>query len=166
MSEASLCRSFVGNARLGGLNATRNRCSSLMPSLEQITVGDVMHSGILSCSTGASVKEIAQAMAAEQVHCVAVMAASQEPDDERVWGIVSDLDLMGAGFSKDPEPTAAMLAHQPIVSVKPSMGIRDAAQLMHKYNVAHVVVVDPETLQAAGILSTMDIAGVLARPDS
>jgi CBS domain-containing protein len=136
-----------------------------MPPLEQITVGDVMHSGIVSCGTGASVKAIAQAMAAEQVHSVVVMTDSQERDEERVWGIVSDLDLMDAGFSKDPESTAATLARQPVVSVKPSMGIRDAAQLMHKYKVAHVVVIDPQTLQPVGILSTMDVAEVLAQQE-
>jgi CBS domain-containing protein len=77
-------------------------------------------------------------------------------------GIISDLDLIGAGMSPGGEESAGALARQPIVSVKPTMALREAAQLMPRHRVSHLVVIHPETLRPVGVLSTLDVAGVLA----
>jgi CBS domain-containing protein len=42
------------------------------------------------------------------------------------------------------------------------MPLREAAQLMLRHGVGHLVVIHPETLRPIGVLSTLDIAGVLA----
>jgi CBS domain-containing protein len=136
--------------------------SYLMPSLEHATVGDAMHPGILSCDRDASSTDVARIMATHHVHCVAVMGpAHDEHTESIVWGIVSDLDLIEAGTGERSAQTAAALARQPIISVEPSTPIRHAAALMLTHGAAHLVVVDLDR-RPIGILSTLDIVGILA----
>jgi CBS domain-containing protein len=42
------------------------------------------------------------------------------------------------------------------------MPLREAAELMLTHRVTHLVVVDPGALRPVGILSSLDLAGVLA----
>ena len=135
--------------------------SYLMPSLEHATVGDAMHPGILSCEPDATL-EVAQIMARHHVHCVAVVGISHERPECFVWGIVSDLELVRAGINDGAEQTARALATEPIVVVEPGMPLRDAASEMLAHGVSHVVVSDPVAQRPIGVLSTLDIAGVLA----
>ena len=137
--------------------------SYLMPSIEQATVGDAMHPGILSCDRDATLTEVARMMASHHVHCVAVTGLSQDQSPEPlVWGLISDFDLIEAGLDSASEQTAGTLAKQPIFSVKPSTAVHAAGQLMLTHGTGHLVVVDPETERPIGILSTLDIAGILA----
>jgi CBS domain-containing protein len=97
------------------------------------------------------------------VHCVAVMGLSDEdPAEKLVWGIVSDSDLVRAEIRTEADGPAGGLALQPIVSVEPTMPLREAGELMLTHSATHIVVVDPEMQRPIGILSTLDIAGVLA----
>jgi CBS domain-containing protein len=136
--------------------------SYLTQSLEHATVSDAMHPGILSCEPDASLTEVAKMMAAHHVHCVAVVGISHEEPECFVWGIVSDLDLVRAGIGDGADQTARTLAGQPIVVVEPGMMLRDAAREMLARGVSHVVVADPIAGRPVGVLSTLDIAGVLA----
>jgi CBS domain-containing protein len=137
--------------------------SYLMPAFEHATVADAMHPGILSVSPDASLTEVARMMASRHVHCAAVMGVSHEHGGETlVWGLISDLDLVRAGLAADAEQTASTLAKQPIISVEPSTPIREAAERMLSQGEAHVVVIAPGTQRPMGILSTLDIAGILA----
>jgi CBS domain-containing protein len=79
-----------------------------------------------------------------------------------VWGIISDLDLLRACMRPEAPDTAAELARQPVVSLKTTAALRDAAELMLTKGISHIVAVNPETNRPVGILSTLDIAGVLA----
>ncbi len=107
--------------------------SYLMPSLEHATVADAMHPGIVSCETDSTVREVARIMATYHVHCVAIMHPPHDQSDAPyLWGIVSDLDLMRASISTRGEVTAGDLAQQPVISVKPTTMLRDAAELMQK----------------------------------
>jgi CBS domain-containing protein len=138
--------------------------SYLMPSVEHASVSDAMHLGILACNPQASCTEVARMMATHHVHCVAVMGLADEAGGESsVWGIVSDLDLVRAGISDgDSARTAGELARRAIITVEPATSIREAAQLMLTHDVRHVIVIDPGTQRPTGILSTLDIAGILA----
>lgn len=136
--------------------------SYLMPALEHATVADAMHPGIVSCDPDAPLTEVARMMATHHVHCLAVIGVSREEPVCGVWGIVSDLDLIRAGIREDEEPTARTLAVQPLVTVEPAMALRDAAELMLRHGTSHLVAVDAEAGRPVGILSTLDIAGVLA----
>jgi len=136
--------------------------SYLMPALEHATVSDAMHPGILSCEPDAPLSEAARMMATNHVHSLAVIGVSRQEPEMGVWGIISDLDLLRAGISGGGEPTARVLAAEPLVTVQPAMPLREAAELMLAQQTSHVVVVEPATERPVGILSTLDIAGVLA----
>lgn len=76
--------------------------SYLMPSFEQATVTDAIHPGILSCQADASVTNVARMMASHHVHCVAVIGVPQsQPGETLVWGIISDVDLLRAGRTRN-----------------------------------------------------------------
>ena len=136
--------------------------SYLTQSLEHATVSDAMHPGILSCEPDASLAEVAKVMATHHVHCVAVVGISHEDPECFVWGIVSDQDLVRAGIADNAGETARALAKQPVVIVEPAMRLSDAAREMLARGVSHAVVADPVAQRPIGVLSTLDIAGVLA----
>jgi CBS domain-containing protein len=135
----------------------------VMPSLEHATVAQAMHPGVISCEASATLREVARMMAGRHVHCIAVMGLSQDEHSERlVWGVISDLDLVRVGVRKGTDELAGALAEQPIITVEPSMPLRQAAEVMLARGVSHLLVVEPELQRPVGILSTFDIAGVLA----
>jgi CBS domain-containing protein len=136
--------------------------SYLMPSLRHATVADAMHPGIISCDPDAPLTEVARMMATRHVHCLAVVGISHEDPVCAVWGIVSDLDLVRAGIAGGDEPTARALAEEPVVTVEPTTPLLEAAQLMLERGTSHLVAFDPEAGRPVGILSTLDVAGVLA----
>jgi CBS domain-containing protein len=136
--------------------------SYLMPSLEHATVADAMHPGILACEPDASLAEVARMMATHHIHCLAVVGISHEEPQCGVWSVISDLDLVRAGIRDGEGSTARAIAQEPLVTVSPSLPLRDAGQLMSDHKVSHLVVVEPVTERPIGILSTADIAGVLA----
>jgi CBS domain-containing protein len=136
--------------------------SYLMPSLEHATVSDAMHPGILACGPDASLTEVAQTMATHHVHCVAVIGISHEDPPCGVWSVISDLDLVRAGIRGGEVQSARAIAQQPLVTVEPSLPLREAGELMLRHAISHLVVLEPGTQRPVGILSTADIAGVLA----
>jgi len=105
---------------------------------------------------------VARVMATHHVHCVAVVGISHGKPECFVWGIISDLDLLAAGIREETETTARDLAAQPVITVRPSMPLREAGEAMVRNGVSHLVVIDGETGRPIGILSTLDVAGVLA----
>jgi CBS domain-containing protein len=64
------------------------------------------------------------------------------------------------------EETAATLARRPVVVTEPSASLRDAIKLMLTHHAAHLLVVDPRREHPVGVLSTLDVAGVLAWGES
>lgn len=136
--------------------------SFLMPALDHAIVVDAMHPGVVSCSPSATLAEVARLMATNRVHCIAVVGIAVEPPGEKfVWKIISDFDLLAAGLDSESDQHAIDVVVRPMLTVEPRMPLREAAQLMLRHGVAHVVVVDPQTQRPVGILSTLDLAGIL-----
>ena len=137
--------------------------SYLTPSLEHATVAEAMHPGILSCPADASLVEVARLMAGHHVHCIAVTGiASEGAGGSVVWGIISDSELVRAGVRTGADRTAASLALAPVISVQTDTPLLEAGELMVTHGVNHVVVLGPVTQLPIGILSTLDVAGVIA----
>ena len=135
----------------------------LMPSLSHATVGDAMHPGIVSCHGDTTLTEVAQLMATHHVHCIAVTGASHGVDGgELVWGLISDLGLVEAGMRLGSEQSARELANDPVMTIRPTMPLRQAGEKMLEHGVSHMIVIDPETRRPIGVLSTLDIIGALA----
>jgi CBS domain-containing protein len=144
--------------------ATTRRRSG--PELQHVPVSDAMHPGVLTCPVETPLRTLARMMAAHRVHSIVVYGDPEEAEaDGLIWGVVSDLDLVGAATVGDVEDrTAGGTAASPVVRVSPDETLDRAAQLMHEHGTAHLVVVDPGANQPVGVISTLDIARVLARP--
>ena len=124
-------------------------------------VVDVMHRGLVSCTRDASLKNVAELMAERRVHCVVV---TDDPvAATALWGIVSDLDLVAAASVRGlEEQTAGVSATTPAISIEPQESLQRAGYLMIRHGVSHLVVVEPSTRQPIGVISTLDLANVLA----
>jgi CBS domain-containing protein len=136
--------------------------SSRMPSLDHATVADAMHPGIVSCDPDLPLTEVARTMASHHVHCLAVMGVSHAEPECLVWGIITDLDLVAAGLEPGGEATARSLARHPMVSVESNTPLREACRLMIDEHISHLVVRDSTRMMPVGILSTLDVTGILA----
>lgn len=126
-------------------------------SLATARVADVMTVGVICCSPDTPLREVAAIMAGEGVHAVYVFA-----DDTDGWGLVSDLDLVAAGRSDIDTLTARDAAVTPFVTTTTHDTLDRACQLLAENGVAHLAVVDSRTREPVGVLSTLDIARVLA----
>jgi CBS domain-containing protein len=139
----------------------------MTPPIEAAVVSDVMHRGIIACDPDATRAEVARLMAGHRVHCVVVLSpAHDQLKGSLAWGIISDLDLLRAGIGDGQNQTARDLAAQPVISIKPAMALREAAELMVAYRVSHLVVIEPVGQRPVGVLSALDIAGAISRSAS
>jgi CBS domain-containing protein len=127
---------------------------------DRLTVGDAMHRGVVTCDVGTPLSKVAQMMVGHRIHCVVV--ASTEEQGQAPWGVVSDLDLAAAFANEEVERTAGEIAATPAVMVGVREPLRRAAQLMTEHGVTHLVVSDPRSPRPAGVISTLDLAQVLA----
>ena len=135
----------------------------LMPPLCHATLTHAMHPGTVSCPVDATLTDVARLMATHHVHCIAVMGTSRDRQGERLgWGLIPHLEVMRAGIRAGPEESAGALAVEPMISVGPSTGLSEAAELMLKHGVSHIAVTDSVTQRPTVILSTIDVIGALA----
>jgi CBS domain-containing protein len=123
------------------------------------TVADAMHHGIVTCSPRAGLRDVAELLAANGVHCAVVAEPEYDDESPALWGIVSDVDLM-RGLGSPVPLTAGNLAALDIVTVTPQDGLKDAVRLMGEHDVAHLIVVADG--HPAGVLSTLDVARAVA----
>lgn len=137
--------------------------AGLTPSLGHATVADVMHHGVFSCPPDATLKDVAEAMAAAGVHAIVVegVATDDERGERLVWGVASDLDV-AAAFSLDTDTvTAAELASTEPVTIRPRDSLTDAARVMTEHGVSHLIVTRSDGAPT-GVISTLDLARALA----
>jgi len=126
-------------------------------------VEDVMTTGVISCTPETPLRRVAAIMADRHVHSVYVFDYGEEDDETtELWGLVSDLDLVAAGRKDIDLHTARDSSVTPLVCVRGDDSLDRAAQLMAEYSVSHLAVVDPTTRRPVGVLSTLDVARVLA----
>jgi CBS domain-containing protein len=138
-----------------------NIATSTPTPLDTIAVREAMHPGVLTCPPDAPLRTVAQIMARYRIHCVVVWGDLDELGlDGNVWGVVSDLDLVGAADDLDGR-TAASAAATEIVTVAPAASLAEAARLLTEHAVTHLVVVDPRSDRPVGVLSTLDVARAL-----
>jgi CBS domain-containing protein len=128
------------------------------PELQDGAVGEAMTAGILTCHPSTPLTAVARMMATHRVHAIVVFDTG---DSLRPWGVVSDLDLVGA---LDTEATAGAVAASPVVTVTVDDTLTHAAQLMREHATTHLVVVtsDPPSPLPMGVLSTLDVVRAFA----
>jgi len=129
--------------------------------LADLRVGDLMSSPIRACAAGLPLPAVAELMAREHIHCVAVLA------EDQVVGVISDLDLVQAASRDFAASTAAEAANEPLASVPVDATLATAAREMRDRRTHHLVVVDGRPPLPVGVLSTLDLVRQLgaAEPD-
>lgn len=137
---------------------------SQLDGIAALRVAEAMHPGVLTCPPRTALTAVARMMSTYRVHCVVVFSEGDDDVGERgLWGIVSDLDLASAVAAGELETReAGGTAATPIVTIGPDESLRRAAQLMAEYQTAHLVVTEPDRDRPVGILSTLDLARLVA----
>jgi CBS domain-containing protein len=134
-----------------------------MPALSRFSVATEMHNGVIACEPDASVRTVAHAMESYGVHCVLVAGLASAGGGERlVWAVVTDADLLAAAARDGDEKRAADVAQTEAPTIEPSATLADAAHTMAEHRVTHLVVVEPESEQPVGVVSSTDVVRVLA----
>jgi CBS domain-containing protein len=132
--------------------------SYVMPAFEHAKVSDAMRAGVMTCAPDTPLVTVARMMATNHIHSVIVTGADGGGDGAP-WGIVSDLDVVRSAGEAE-ERSAGEVCATEVVTVSADESLERAAQLMAEHENAHLVVVDGGA--PVGVISTLDIAGVLA----
>ena len=128
------------------------------PDFDKATVLDAMRLGVISCTPDASLRELARALATYRIHSVVITNG----EGDQPWAVVTDVDLAAASGKNFDELTARDIWHTQLVTVEPEEPLSRAVRLMTERGVTHLVVVHPENGRPVGVLSTLDVVGVLA----
>jgi CBS domain-containing protein len=135
-----------------------------VPALHETLVADAMHAGVVTCSPHVSLAVVARIMAAHRIHAVVVTDVAIEGGARVVWGVVTDLDVLDAlGAGCIAERTAGEVSAAAALLVTPADPLDCAVELMREHRATHVVVVDPWMGRPVGVLSTLDVAEIVAR---
>ena len=127
----------------------------LHPELRTGTVGEAMTPGILTCLPVTPLRVVARMMVRHRVHAIVVFGTD---DSLHPWGVVSDLDLIGAIGT---EANAGTVAASPVVTVTPELALEHAATLMAENETTHLLVIS-DTGLPVGVISSLDVARALA----
>ena len=136
--------------------------SSRMSRLAQARVADAMHPGVLTCSSDTPLRDAARIMVTHHVHAVVVgdaPALGARPQ----WRLLSGLDLVAAALEgRLDERTVGEATTSAAVTIGADDTVANAARLMLEHGTAHVLVLGNQTGRPAGVLSSLDIAGLAA----
>jgi CBS domain-containing protein len=137
--------------------------SYLTPSFDHARVADAMRPRVLTCEPETLLVTVAQRMASEHVHAIVVLLETTGPDgevDRRPWAVVTDHDVLRSAAAIAGK-TAGDVATGEVLLAGPDERLPDVAQRMLEHGTSHAVVVEPRTGRPVGVLSTLDIAGIL-----
>jgi CBS domain-containing protein len=131
--------------------------------LERTKVADAMTAELITCPPDTPLRLVARLMVQHGVHSVVVFDYGREDDESpEIWGIVSDLDLVEAAWADLDEHTAGGSSTSPLVTVRGDDDLDHAAQLMVEHGVTHLAVLDRASQRPIGVLSTLDVARIIA----
>jgi len=136
----------------------------IAPAFEHATVANAMRAGIISCHADTTLSAIAEMMASYHVHAVVVEGVDSQVKTTpgEGWGIVSDLELARAAARGEMQATARQIAGSGVVFIGPGEPLKRAAELMSERGVSHLIVSASPGSRPIGIISTLDLATVLA----
>jgi CBS domain-containing protein len=132
----------------------------LAPSFVHATVGDAMRPWVLTCDPATPLVTVAQRMAGEQIHAIIVLTA-RDGGERTLHGVVTDADLLQNAARVD-ELTAADVAHMELVRARADERLADVAERMARRGLTHALVLAPGSERPIGVLSSLDVARILA----
>jgi CBS domain-containing protein len=128
--------------------------SQRIPAVEHARVSDAMNTGIVACSGDAGLREMGRLMSSHHIHCLVTSLG-----DPTQWALVSDVDVAQSALGR-PEATAADLAVRATGIPQETTLIR-ALEVMRDQRTSHLIVTDAGTGQPTGMVSALDIAGIV-----
>ena len=117
----------------------------------------------ISCPPDVPAGVVARMMATNHIHSVVVEGVHLDPvrGEQSEVGASSPTWICCAPHGRGSmQLTAGQIAITESVTVEPTLALDEAARLMDEHDVAHLIVVDRG--RPVGILSTLDVAGVVA----
>ncbi len=137
--------------------------SHRLPGFDHALVRDAMRIGVMSCGPEVSASTVARMMATNHIHAVVVEGVVNDPvhGERFVWGVISDMNLIHALVHVGDDCSAWDLVATEPVAVEADAPLSAAVRLMEEHRIAHLIVTDAG--RPMGVLSTLDVAGVLAR---
>lgn len=117
-------------------------------------VRDVMTMRPRSVTPDTPLSQVAELMEAEDVGVVPVV------EGDRLVGMVTDRDIVVRAVAKGKDPRgmpAAEISSRELVTVEPDRNLSDALQLMARYQVRRLPVID-EDERLVGVVSQADVA--------
>jgi CBS domain-containing protein len=136
-----------------------------LPRLVHARVEDAMHPGVISVAPETPLREVARALSKHHIHCL-IVARTDGPGERARWGLISSLELVRAALADGAEGfearTAGELALDDAPAVSTSDPLEHAAELMAAHRADHLIVVGAGDGRPEGVISTLDIAGVIA----
>jgi predicted transcriptional regulator len=128
------------------------------------SVEDYMNARMVMHDSKASVLELAKVMVERGVSSVAI---TDEENNKKVIGILTERDIVKS-IAKDVLPeggiTAGSLMSSSILSIRKDQPIEEAALLMIRNKVRHLMVEDPSSHnEVIGIITTTDLARYLQK---
>jgi CBS domain-containing protein len=124
------------------------------PSVEHARVSDAMNKALVTCSRDAGLREMGRLMASHHIHSLVISLG-----DPARWALVSDVDLAQSAIRR-PDATAEDLA-VPATGISAEATLSRAIELMRDQGTSHLIVTDPENGQPTGMISALDIAGIV-----
>ncbi len=134
------------------------------------SVEDYMNTKMVMRDSKASVLELAKVMVDWGVSSVAIAADEEDQNNKnnkKVIGILTERDIVKS-IAKGVPPdgggiTAGSIMSSPILSIRKGQPIEEAALLMIRNKVRHLLVEDPARNVVIGIISTTDLARYLKK---
>ena len=135
--------------------------SYLAPTLEHATAGDAMRPQVLTCTPDTPLITAAQRMAGEHIHALVVLRHDGDDVGTHAWAVLTDRDILRHAEAAETM-TAGDAASEAILTARPGDRLTELADRMVRHAVSHVLIVDPRTDRPVGVVSTLDIAGIIA----
>ena len=126
-----------------------------------------MNTKMVMRDSKASVLELAKVMVDWGVSSVAITDEEDQNNNKKVIGILTERDIVKS-IAKGVPPdgggiTAGSIMSSPILSIRKGQPIEEAALLMIRNKVRHLLVEDPARNVVIGIISTTDLARFLKK---
>ncbi|MFM9969614.1 MAG: cyclic nucleotide-binding/CBS domain-containing protein [Burkholderiales bacterium] len=128
--------------------------------MNEKTVRDWMHRGVVTCHPETPVEEVAQTMDTNDISALVVVN-----EQSAAVGVISRTDLVNARFVQPYMKhwrglNAEHLMTKPVISVLPDTTINEAVQMLNEKRIHRLVVVEKasDRLRPIGILSVTDLA--------
>ncbi|MFT4945963.1 MAG: CBS domain-containing protein [Natronomonas sp.] len=126
--------------------------------MEDIFIGRLMSSDVVTVTPGTSVEEAAELLRSNNIGSVVVV-----DENDKLRGILTSTDFVHIVAENDPKDESSVMDYMTtdVITVDAQDSVQDAANQLITYNIHHLPVVDKDD-HVIGMLSTTDLAAYLS----